>query len=118
MSAKDCHVKIAILFFTTFLLFVFFIDVVLYSAPLIFIFSHLLYGFLMYLVVQIIVYKRRVDCNLPDIAPVHGVLYGVVGFREFTLFGFSYLVLITATALMLLFIALHMGKSETSPQRR
>jgi hypothetical protein len=118
MSAKDCYVKIAVLFFTTFPLAVLIVDVVLYSVPLIFIFLHLLYGFLMYLVVQIIVYKRRVDCNLSGIAPIHGVLYSVVGFREFTLFGFSYLVLTTATALMLLFIALRMGQSETSPQRR
>jgi hypothetical protein len=118
MLTKDCHVKIAIFFFSTFPLAVLFFDVVLYAVPLIFVFLHLFYGHLMYLVVEVIAYRRRVDCNLPSIAPVHGVLYGVVGFREFTLFGFSYLVLTTGTALMLLFIALRMGQSETGPQRR
>jgi uncharacterized membrane protein len=38
MSAKDCHVKNAILFFTTFPLAVFFVDVVLYAVSLFFVF--------------------------------------------------------------------------------
>jgi hypothetical protein len=116
--AEGCYVKKTLLFSVTFFLFVFVFDVVLYSLPLFFVFFHLFYGFLMYLVVEVIAYRRRVDCNLPGLAPVHGVLYGVVGFREFTLFGFIYLVLTTTTALMLLFIALRMGQSETTPQRR
>jgi hypothetical protein len=116
--AEGCYVKKTLLFSATFFLFVLFVDVVLYAVPLIFVFLHLFYGHLMYLVVEVIAYRRRVDCNLPGLAPVHGVQYGVVGFREFTLFGFGYLVLTTATALMLLFIALRMDQSETSPQRR
>jgi hypothetical protein len=118
MSAKDCYVEKTLLFCVTFFLFVLFVDVVLYAVPLIFVFLHLFYGHLMYLVVEVIAYRRRVDCNLPGIAPVHGVLYGVVGFREFTLFGFIYLVLTTATALMLLFIALRMGQSEDDPRQQ
>jgi hypothetical protein len=118
MSAKDCYVEKTLLFSVTFFLFVLFVDVVLYAVPLIFVFLHLFYGHLMYLVVEVIAYRRRVDCNLPGIAPVHGVLYGVVGFREFTLFGFIYLVLTTATALMLLFIALRMGQSEGDPRQQ
>ncbi len=116
MSAKDCYVKKTLLFSVTFFLFVLFVDVVLYPVPLIFVFLHLFYGHLMYLVVEVIAYRRGVDCNLPGLAPVHGVLYGVVGFREFTLFGFGYLVLTTATVLMFLFIVLRMNQSEDGPR--
>jgi hypothetical protein len=84
---------------------VFFVDVVLYSVPLIFIFLHLLYGFLM-LVVQIIVYKRRVDCNATGLGAVYGTIPLVVSFREFMLLGFGALILTTATVLMFLFIVL------------
>ncbi len=118
MAAKDCHVKIAIFFFTTFPLFVFFVDVVLYGVPLFFVFLHLLYGFLMYLVVEIIVYKRRVYCNATGLGAVYGAIPLVVNFREFTLFGFGYLVLTTATVLMLLFIVLRMNQSEDGPRQQ
>jgi len=106
MSAKDCYVKIAILFFTTFPLAVLIVDVVLCSVPLFFVFLHLFYGFLMYIVVQIIVYKRRVDCNATGLGAVCGAIPLVVSFREFTLLGFGALILTTATLLMFLFIVL------------
>ncbi len=93
-----------------------FIDVVLYSVPLIFVFLHLFYGFLMYLVVQIIVHKRRVDCNATGLGAVYGAILLVVSFREFTLFGFGYLILTTATVLMLLFIVLRMNQSKDGPR--
>jgi len=118
MSAKDCYVKIAILFFTTFPLAVLIVDVVLYGVPLFFVFLHLLYGFLMYLVVQIIVYKRRVDCNATGLGAVYGAIPLVVSFREFTLFGFGYLVLTTATVLMFLFIVLRMNQSKDGPRQQ
>jgi len=118
MSAKDCYVKKTLLFSVTFFLFVLFVDVVLYAVPLILVFLHLFYGFLMYLVVEIIVYRRRVDCNATGLGVVYGAILLVVSFREFTLLGFGALILTTATVLMFLFIVLRMNQSKDGPRQR
>ena len=95
-----------------------FVDVVLYAVPLIFVFLHLFYGFLMYLVVQIIVYKRRVDCNATGLGAVYGAIPLVVSFREFTLLGFGSLILTTATLLTFLLIVLRMNQSKDGPRQQ
>jgi len=112
---KDCHVKTAILFFTTFLLFVFFVDVVLYGVPLIFILLHLLYGFLMYLVVEIVRRRRGFDCNTPGWGAAYGFIFFIYFFRDFSWFGFSYVILTTAMVLLPLFV-LRTNQSEDDPR--
>ena len=118
MSAKGCYVKKTLLFSVTFFLFVLFVDVVLYAVPLTFVFLHLFYGFLMYLVVEVIAYRRRVDCNATGLGAVYGAILLVVSFREFTLLGFGALILTTATVLMFLFIVLRMNQSKDGPRQQ
>ncbi len=103
MLTKDCHVKIAILFFTTFPLFMFVIDVVIYGDPLFFV-LHLFYGFLMYLVVEIVVRRRGFDCNTPGPGVAYIFIYHIYFFRDFSWFGISIVIVVTATVLLLLFV--------------
>jgi uncharacterized membrane protein YhaH (DUF805 family) len=117
MSAKDCHVKIAIFFFTTFPLAVFVFDVVLYGLPLIFVFLHLLYGFLMYLVVEIVVRKRGFDCDTPGWGAAYGFVFYILFFRDFSWFGFGYVILTTAMVLLPLFV-LRPNQSGDDPRQQ
>ncbi len=117
MSAKDCYVKIAILFFTTFPLFVFLVDVVLYGVPLFFVFLHLFYGCLMYLVVEIVRRRRGIDCNATGYGAVYVPIFWVLSFRDFTWFGFGYVILATVTVLALLFV-LRPNQSEDGPRQQ
>jgi hypothetical protein len=96
MLTKDCHVKIAILFFTTYPLFMFVFDVVIYGDPLFF-FLHLFYGFLMYLIVEIIRRRRGIDCNATGYGAVYVPVFWVLSFRDFTWFGLGYVILATVT---------------------
>jgi hypothetical protein len=118
MLTKDCHVKIAIFFFTTFPLAVLFSDVVLYGLPLFFVFLHLVYGFLMYLIVEIIRRRRGIDCNATGLGVVYVAIFYVLSFREITLFGLGYLIFAIAFVLISLFAVLRINQPETSPQRR
>jgi hypothetical protein len=117
MSAKDCYVKIAILFFTAFPLAVLIVDVVLYSAPLFFVFLHLLYGFLMCLVVEIVRRRRGFDCNTPGWGGAYGSIFWILFFRDFSWFGFSYVILTTAMVLLPLFV-LRTNQSEDGPRQQ
>ena len=117
MSAKDCHVKIAIFFFTTFPLAVLFSDVVLYAVSLFFIFFHLFYGFLMYLIVEFIRRRRGIDCNATGYGAVYVPIFWVLSFRDFTWFGFGYVILATVTVLALLFV-LRPNQSEDGPRQQ
>jgi len=116
MSAKDCHVKIAIFFFTTFPLFMFVFDVVIYGDPSFF-FLHLFYGFLMYLVVEIVVRRRGFDCNTPGPGVAYGFIYHIHFFRDFSWFGISIVIVVTATVLLLLFV-LRPNQSEDGPRQQ
>jgi len=117
MLTKDCHVKIATFFFTTFPLAVFVFDVVIYGDPLFF-FLHLLYGFLMYLVVEIIVRRRGFDCNTPpNWGGAYGFIFFVLLFRDFSWFGFSIVIVTTAMVLLPLFV-LRPNQSEGGPRQQ
>jgi hypothetical protein len=117
MLAKDCHVKIAKLFFTTFPLFVFVFDVVIYGA-LLFFFLHLFYGFLMYLVVEIVVRRRGFDCDKsPNWGGAYGFIYNIHFFRDFSWLGFSIVIVVTATVLLPLFV-LRPNQSEDGPRQQ
>ena len=117
ISAEDCYVKIAIFFFTTFPLAVFVFDVVIYGDPLFF-FLHLLYGFLMYLVVEIIVRRRGFDCNTPpNWGGAYGFIFFVLLFRDFSWFGFSIVIVTTAMVLLPLFV-LRPNQSEGGPRQQ
>jgi hypothetical protein len=115
MSAKGCLVK---LFSLTFPLAVLFSDVVLYAVSLFFIIFHLFYGFLMYLIVEIIRRRRGIDCNATGLGVVYVSIFFVLNFREMTLFGLGYLVFAIAFVLISLFAVLRINQPETSPQRR
>jgi hypothetical protein len=114
MLTKDCYVKIAILFFTTFPLFMFVIDVVIYG-DLLFFFLHLLYGFLMYLIVEIVVRRRGFDCNATGYGAVYVPIFWVLSFRDLTWFCLGYAILATLTVLALLFV-LRPNQSEDGPR--
>jgi hypothetical protein len=114
MLTKDCHVKIATFFFTTYPLFMFVFDVVLYGLPLFF-FLHLLYGFLVYLMVEIIVRKRGFDCNTPGWGASYGSIFYILFFRDFSWFGFSIVIVVTAMVLLPLFV-LRPNQSEDGPR--
>jgi len=115
MSAKGCFVKF---FSLTFPLAVLFSDVVLYGVPLFFIVFHLFYGFLMYLVVEIIRRRRGIDCNATGLGVVYATIFFVLNFRGITLFGLGYLIFAIAFVLISLFAVLRINQPETSPQRR
>jgi uncharacterized membrane protein len=117
MSAKDCHVKTAIFFFTAFPLAVLFSDVVLYAVSLFFVIFHLFYGFLMYLVVEIIVHRRGIDCNATGYGAVYVPVFWVLSFRDFTWFGFGYVILATVAVLALLFV-LRPNQSGDDPRQQ
>jgi uncharacterized membrane protein YjjP (DUF1212 family) len=117
MLTKDCHVKIATFFFTTFPLFVFVFDVVLYGDPLFFV-LHLFYGFLMYLVVEIVRRKRGFDCNTsPNWGGAYGFIFFIHLFRDFSWFGFSIVIVVTAMVLLPLFV-LRPNQSEDGPRQQ
>ncbi len=116
MSAEDCYVKIAIFFFTTFPLFVFVFDVVLYGDPLFF-FLHLFYGFLMYLVVEIVRRRRGFDCNTPGWGATYGFIFLIHLFRDFSWLGFSIVIVVTAIVLLPLFV-LRPNQSEDGPRQQ
>jgi len=92
-------------------------DVVLYGDPLFF-FLHLLYGFLMYLVVEIVVRRRGFDCDSP---PGWGASYGsifyILFFRDFSWFGISIVIVVTAMVLLPLFV-LRPNQSGDSPRQQ
>jgi hypothetical protein len=114
---KDCHVKIAIFFFTTYPLFMFVFDVVLYGDPLFF-FLHLFYGFLMYLVVEIVVRRRGFDCNTsPNWGGAYGSIFFIYFFRDFSWFGISIVIVVTAMVLLPLFV-LRPNQSEDGPRQQ
>jgi hypothetical protein len=115
ISADDCYVKIAILFFTTFPLSVFVFDVVLYGVPLFFVFFHLFYGFLMYLVVELVRRRRGFDCNTPGWGAAYGFIFFILSFRDLSWFGFGYVILTTAMVLLPLFV-LRPNQSEDGPR--
>jgi uncharacterized membrane protein YjjP (DUF1212 family) len=116
MLTKDCHVKIATFFFTTFPIFVFVFDVVLYGDPLFF-FLHLFYGFLMYLVVEIIVRRRGFDCNTPGWGASYVSIFYILFFRDFSWFGFSIVIVTTVMVLLPLFV-LRQNQSEDGPRQQ
>jgi hypothetical protein len=113
---KDCDVKIAILFFTTFPLFMFVFDVVVYGVPLFF-FLHLFYGFLMYLVVGIVGRRRGFDCDTPGWGAAYGFIYNIHFFRDFSWLGFSIVIVVTAMVLLPLFV-LRPNQSEDGPRQQ
>jgi hypothetical protein len=114
MSAKGCLVK---LFSLTYPLAVLFSDVVLYAVSLFFIIFHLFYGFLMYLIVEIIRRRRGIDCNATGYGAVYVPIFWVLSFRDFTWFGFGYVILATVTVLALLFV-LRPNQSEDGPRQQ
>jgi hypothetical protein len=116
MLTKDCHVKIAKFFFTTFPLAVFVFDVVLYGVPLFFV-LHLFYGFLMYLVVEIVVRRRGFDCNTPGWGAAYGFIFYILFFRDFSWFGFGYVIVTTAMVLLPLFV-LRPNQSKDGPRQQ
>jgi hypothetical protein len=97
---------------------VLFSDVVLYAVSLFFIIFHLFYGFLMYLVVEIIRRRRGIDCNATGLGVVYVAIFFVLSFREITLFGLGYLIFAIAFVLIYLFLVLRINQPETSSQRR
>lgn len=112
MPSRHCFAKNAFIFSIAFSSFALFADVVLYSTSLLFILLHLLCGHLLCFITLAIAYARGIHCNSPSLASVHGMLFGVVGFKDFTPYSLGYLILITVSALALLFIALRMSRSE------
>jgi len=114
MSAKGCFVKF---FSLTYPLAVLFSDVVLYAVSLFFIIFHLFYGFLMYLIVETIRRRRGIDCNATGYGAVYVPIFWVLSFRDFTWFGFGYVILATVTVLALLFV-LRPNQSEDSPRQQ
>ncbi len=117
MSAEDCYVKIAIFFFITFPLAVLIVDVVLYGVPLFFVFLHLIYGFLMYLVVEIVRRRRGFDCNTPGWGAAYGFIFSIHLFRDFSWFGISIVIVVTAMVLLPLFV-LRPNQSEDGPRQQ
>jgi hypothetical protein len=114
MSAKGCLVKF---FSLTYPLAVLFSDVVLYSVSLFFVVFHLFYGFLMYLIVEIIRRRRGIDCNTTGYGAVYVPIFWVLSFRDFTWFGFGYVILATVAVLALLFV-LRPNQSGDDPRRQ
>ncbi len=110
---KGCFVKF---FSLTYPLAVLFSDVVLYAVSLFFIIFHLFYGFLMYLIVEIIRRRRGIDCNATGYGAVYVPIFWVLSFRDFTWFGFGYVILATVTVLALLFV-LRPNQSEDGPRQ-
>jgi hypothetical protein len=114
MSAKGCLVKF---FSLTYPLAVLFSDVVLYSVSLFFVVFHLFYGFLMYLIVEIIRRRRGIDCNTTGYGAVYVPIFWVLSFRDFTWFGFGYVILATVAVLALLFV-LRPNQSGDDPRQQ
>ena len=94
-----------------------FFDVVLYAVSLFFIFFHLFYGFLMYLIVEFIRRRRGIDCNATGYGAVYVPIFWVLSFRDFTWFGFGYVILATVTVLALLFV-LRPNQPEDGPRQQ
>jgi hypothetical protein len=92
----------------------FVIDVVIYG-DLLFFFLHLLYGFLMYLIVEIVVRRRGFDCNATGYGAVYVPIFWVLSFRDLTWFCLGYAILATLTVLALLFV-LRPNQSEDGPR--
>ncbi len=114
-----CQLKVvSSIFSLTYPLAVLFSDVVLYAVYLFFIIFHLFYGFLMYLIVEIIRRRRGIDCNATGLGVVYVAIFFVLSFREITLFGLGYLVFTIAFVLISLFAVLRINRPETNPQRR
>jgi uncharacterized membrane protein YjjP (DUF1212 family) len=116
MLTKDCHVKIAKFFFTAYPLFMFVFDVVLHGDPLFFV-LHLFYGFLMYLVVEIVVRRRGFDCNAPNWGGSYGSIFLIYFFRDLSWLGFSIVIVVTAMVLLPLFV-LRPNQSDDSPRQQ
>ncbi len=95
-----------------------FSDVVLYAVSLFFIIFHLFYGFLMYLIVEIIRRRKGIDCNATGLGVVYAMIFFVLSFREISLFGLGYLIFAIAFVLISLFAVLRINQPETGPQRR
>jgi hypothetical protein len=96
---------------------VLFSDVVLYAVSLFFIIFHLFYGFLMYLIVEIIRRRRGIDCNTTGLGVVYATIFFILSFRELTWFGLGYIILTTAMVLLPLFV-LRPNQPEDGPQER
>jgi len=78
-------------------------------------FYYLFYGFLMYLVVEIVRRRRGFDCNTPGWGVAYGFIFFIHLFRDFSWFGFSYVILTTAMVLLPLFV-LRTNQSEDGPR--
>ncbi len=94
-----------------------FSDVVLYAVSLFFIIFHLFYGFLMYLIVEIVRRRRGIDCNATGLGVVYVAIFFVLSFRDLSWFGFGYVILTTAMVLLPLFV-LRPNQSGDDPRQQ
>jgi len=72
----------------------------------------------MYLVVEIIVRRKGFDCDTPPgWGASYGFIFWILFFRDFSWFGFGYVIVTTAMVLLPLFV-LRPNQSEDGPRQQ